>query len=218
MRTSERTTGRRRRLPVSGALAAVLALSVCVAAGCGSGSGGPQVASVATTSPATPSTTGNDGAKPAASTQTYSACMRSHGVPKFPDANADGGIAIDSSSGINPDSAQFKTAEQACQKLAPTGTAPSPAQQAKNRDQELEFSACMRSHGLPNFPDPVFSSGGRTQMRIDAKSGLDPNSPIFQAAQRTCQKLLPDHGPGGRLQRAGGPAPTGGSSRATAGP
>jgi hypothetical protein len=190
-----------------------------MAAGCGSGSGGPQVASVATTSAATQPATTGDGAKATTGTQTYSTCMRAHGVPKFPDANADGGIAIDSSSGINPDSAQFKTAEKACRKLAPnSGKAPSPAEQAKNHDQELEFSACMRSHGLPKFPDPVFSSGGRTQMRIDAKSGLDPNSPIFQAAQKRCQKLLPDLGGGGKLQRAGGPPATADPSSGTAGP
>jgi hypothetical protein len=220
MRASDTTLGLRRRLPAGGILAAALALCACVAAGCGGGSAGPQVASVATTSAATQPATTSDGATSSANTQTFSACMRANGVPKFPDANGNGGIAIDASSGINPDSAQFKAAEKACQKLAPKGgKAPSAAEQAKSHEQELKFSACMRSHGLPKFPDPVFSDGGRrTQLRVDAKSGIDPSSPIFQAAQKTCQKLLPDLGNGGTVHKAGGgPPPTGGTSSRTAG-
>jgi hypothetical protein len=221
MRTSETTRGLRRRAPAGGILAAALALCAFVAAGCGGGSADPQVASVATTSAATQQTTTSTGAKSSASTQTFSACMRANGVPKFPDANSDGGIALDASSGVNPDSAQFKAAEKACQKLEPKGgKAPSAAEQAKQHEQELKFSACMRSHGLSKFPDPVFSDGGRrTQLRIDSKSGIDPNSPIFQAAQKTCQKLLPDTlGKGGTVHTQGGGPPTGGSSKGTAAP
>jgi hypothetical protein len=190
-----------------------------VAAGCGGGSADPQVASVATTSPAAQSSTTGDDTTPASS-QSYSSCMRAHGVPKFPDANSDGGIAIDASSGVNPDSAVFKAAEKACQKLAPNGgKAPSAAEQAKSREEQLKFSACMRSHGLPKFPDPVFSDGGRrTQLRVDSKNGLDPSSPIFQAAQKTCQKLLPDAGKGGSLHTSGGAPPKGASSSGTTAP
>jgi hypothetical protein len=220
MRTSDTTRGLRRRLPVTGILAAAVALCACVAAGCGGGSADPQVASVATTAAATQPATTSSGTKSTASTQTFSACMRANGVPKFPDANSNGGIAIDSSSGINPDSAQFKKAEKACQKLAPQGgNAPSAAEQAKNREQELKFSACMRSHGVPKFPDPVFSDGGRrTQLRIDSKSGIDPDSPIFQAAQKTCQKLMPGGPVNGGTVHKSGPAPTSGSSKGTVAP
>ncbi len=220
MRTNTTTSGHRRRLPATGILAAAVALCACAAAGCGGGSADPQVASVATTAAAaTQSATTGKGAKATASTQTFSACMRAHGVPKFPDANSGGGIAIDASSGINPDSPQFKAAEKACEKLAPNGgKAPSAAEQAKSHEQELKFSACMRSHGVPKFPDPVFSDGGRrTQLRIDSRSGIDPNSPIFQAAQKACQKLMPDGGKGGTLHQSG-PAPSGGSSKGTVAP
>jgi hypothetical protein len=219
MRASDTTIGLRRRLPAGGVLVAALALCACLAAGCGGGSPDAQVASVATTTPAAtqPATT-NGVAKSTASTQTYSACMRANGVPKFPDANSDGGIAIDSSSGINPDSPQFKAAEKACAKLAPQGgKAPSAAEQAKQREQQLKLSACMRTHGVPKYPDPVFSDGGRrTSLRIDSKSGIDPHSPIFQAAQKTCQKLVPDlDGKGGSLHTQGTGPPTGGSSSGT---
>ena len=49
----------------------------------------------------------------------------------------------------------------------------------------------MRSHGVPNFPDPSHGGGG-----IQLPSGINPQSPAFQAAQKTCFKLLPGGGPG----------------------
>jgi hypothetical protein len=81
------------------------------------------------------------------------------------------------------------------------GQPPSPAQQAKMQAQALKFSACMRSHGVPKFPDPQFSSG-RASLQIGRANGIDPKSPIFQAAQKACQKNMPgatstQSGPGG---------------------
>jgi hypothetical protein len=49
----------------------------------------------------------------------------------------------------------------------------------------------MRSHGVPNFPDP--SAGGGIELRPG--SGVDPESPAFQAAGQRCRKLLPGGGP-----------------------
>lgn len=49
----------------------------------------------------------------------------------------------------------------------------------------------MRSHGVPNFPDP--SSGGGIQ--ISSSSGINPQSPAFQSAGNQCSKLLPGGGP-----------------------
>ena len=46
------------------------------------------------------------------------------------------------------------------------------------------YSACMRSHGLANFPDP--GNDGR----INA-AGIDKRSPAFQAAYRACRALDP---------------------------
>ena len=56
----------------------------------------------------------------------------------------------------------------------------------------LKFAACMRSHGVPNFPDPTATGG----IQIQAGSGVDPQSPSFQSAQKSCFKLLPGGGPG----------------------
>src|ERR1700744_959348 len=59
-------------------------------------------------------------------------------------------------------------------------------------NQGLKFAGCMRAHGVSNFPDPS-SSGG---IDIAPGSGLDPQAPAFQAAQKACGKLLPGGGPG----------------------
>jgi hypothetical protein len=116
--------------------------------------------------------------------------MRSHGIKNFPDPSAGGGLEIRSQSGIDPQSKRFQDAEKACRKLLPAGNV-SPAQQAQAQAQALKFSACMRAHGVRNFPDPKFEGGGLSRLTIDKNSGIDPRSPVFQAAQKACQKLLP---------------------------
>jgi hypothetical protein len=63
----------------------------------------------------------------------------------------------------------------------------------------VKFAACMRKHGVPNFPDP--NSQGGIQISPSSGSGLDPNSPTFQAAQKACGSKL---GPGGGPVTASG--------------
>jgi hypothetical protein len=125
-----------------------------------------------------------DGAK-------YSACMRKNGVPNFPDPNAQGVIALGPSSGVDPGSPKFQSATQTCRKLLPNGGRPSPAQIAKAQQAALEFSKCMRAHGLPNFPDPTFTTGGGIGIKIQANGGLNPNDPTFKKAQEACRGRLP---------------------------
>jgi hypothetical protein len=198
---------------------AVVASLLVVAAGCGGGSSAPPVASLgganstttAGTAPHSGAPSGGSGSGGSFSSSirigsggtAYSACMRSHGVPNFPDPNGQGVITFGSGNGIDPSSPQFESAQKACQKLMPKHAPPSPAQQAKMQAQALKFSACMRSHGVPKFPDPTFSGGG-VQMKIDSSSGLDPSSPQFQSAQKACQVNLP----GAKTGPGGGPAPS----------
>lgn len=52
--------------------------------------------------------------------------------------------------------------------------------------QALRYAACMRSHGLQDFPDPS-SDGG---FQISSGRGIDPGSSQFQAAQKACRKFL----------------------------
>ena len=65
-----------------------------------------------------------------------------------------------------------------------------PAQSAVEDAKGLEFSECMRSHGVPNYPDP--STGPVGEQVIDLRGrDIDLNSPTFQAASSACQKIVP---------------------------
>jgi hypothetical protein len=198
------------------AVVAVAALALLVA-GCGGGKPRASVAnlrSTTTTTDTTPTGSAGEGAASSGSgSQTnlgggfggrfalagggveqltkFASCMRTNGVPNFPDPDAQGQISFSSADGVDPGSAQFQRAQQACQKLLPNGGQLSSAQQGKGRTQALAFSACMRSHGEPNFPDPEFGSGGRVSISINQSSGIDPRSSQFQASQKACQKDLP---------------------------
>jgi len=140
----------------------------------------------------------------------YSKCMRSHGVPNFPDPGGrnGGGIQIQASAesgsgqtltvnGVPISAPAFQSASQACQKLMPKPKA-TPGGLALAKKNGVKFAECMRSHGVPNFPDPQIQSGpgGGVGVRIGGPgSGIDPRSPAFQSAQKTCGKLLGGFGP-----------------------
>jgi hypothetical protein len=53
-----------------------------------------------------------------------------------------------------------------------------------------KFSACMREHGVTNFPDP----NGQGVIAIHSGMGIDPGSPAFRSARTACAKLLPNGG------------------------
>jgi hypothetical protein len=61
-------------------------------------------------------------------------------------------------------------------------------------DRAVQFSECMRENGVPEFPDP---ENGRLTLRAGPGTGLDPNSPEFQAAREACQHLAPQGGQAG---------------------
>ena len=195
----------------------VLASAALLLAGCGGGSSSSGVAHLSSSTPGGSATDGagktstpESGASAQQKMVAYSQCMRTHGVPEFPEPT-EGHLLIHSSvhnghvTGVNPQSSQFQAAQKTCKSLAPAQQAPSPALQAKMQEAALNFSKCMRSHGVPNFPDPSFSGGGAVRMTLKAggANGIDPTSPQFRAAQKACQSIAP--GPGGK----GGPGPSG---------
>jgi hypothetical protein len=118
----------------------------------------------------------------------FSQCMRAHGVPNFPDISHGMRIATSPGSttvnGVQVNSPAFQSAMQTCRSKLPDGGNPGPPSQSQRR-RALAFSQCMRSHGVPNFPDPTFSANG-IRVHVGPGSGLDPNSPAFQAAQKAC--------------------------------
>lgn len=76
-----------------------------------------------------------------------------------------------------------------------SGSGTTAAAAATKRNAGIKFAQCMRSHGVPNFPDPG-GSGRGIHINISPGSGVNPQAPAFQAAQKSCQKLLPGGGPG----------------------
>jgi hypothetical protein len=139
--------------------------------------------------------TGTGAAAPADYTRAlqFAQCMRTHGVPNFPDlkANGNGGLLVQASpgatkvNGVTVNGPAFQSAMQACRSKLPNGGRPRPLSAAR-RQQMLQFSQCMRAHGISGFPDPTFSSGGGAQLQLNRNSGINPQSPAFQAAQKAC--------------------------------
>lgn len=65
------------------------------------------------------------------------------------------------------------------------GRASSPAAGA------YRYAACMRQHGVADFPDPqVSSQGGETKIAVMAPQSA-VNSPAFKTAQKACASLMP---------------------------
>jgi hypothetical protein len=191
-------SGRRSRLArtmiFTLALAAVAALGL-LASACG-GSSSEGVAQVETTTTTTDgSTSSPDSGSP--NPTAYSRCMRENGVPKFPDPDANGNLSIIGGAGLDPNSPQFKAADKECEKYMPRGGGdkPSPEEQEQGLEEALAYSACIREHGVPNFPDPKRNAEGGIDLNAGG-SGFDPSSPQFREAEEACKELVPG-GPGG---------------------
>lgn len=128
----------------------------------------------------------------------FAQCMRSHGVPNFPDPSggridlqvqkSPGGTTVN---GVQVYGPAFQSAIKSCQSYLPNGGHPTAAQTAKAKTQALAMARCMRSHGVPNFPDPQFQTGpnGGVGVRIGG-AGINPNSPAFQTAQKDCGSIF----------------------------
>jgi hypothetical protein len=208
-RTAVPRVKRRARLLVATAALVGLALA---ASACSSDPSTPGVAGADSGSPRTTSgSASNQGVSTptpaqAAAALAYSECMRSHGVPNFPDPNSNGMIQIqggsNSSNGLDPNSPAFQTASKDCQSKQPQ---PTKSQQAQALANALKQAQCMRNHGIKDFPDPQ-SSGGRITMKIQGGAGsdLNPDDPLFQQAQAACMPGAPIAKGSGNTTSGGG--------------
>jgi hypothetical protein len=117
----------------------------------------------------------------------YAQCVRSHGEPDFPDPTSQGAFPH------IPAGPQYQSANKACGHLLPSQSVTA-AQKQESLSRALTYSACMRSHGISDFPDPVVAQGGNTLgLHVN---GIDQSSPQFQSAQQACRKVDPWLGPG----------------------
>ncbi len=191
-----------------GPIAAITVLALLIA-GCGGGAKTPTVAhlgsSTSTSSSSSSGGSSQSGSSSAGSSQggsaspdsqgvAFSACMREHGVPNFPDPkiSTNGNevkVAVRVTPGISSNP-KFNSAQKACNKLLPGGGGPGSSNHpisVKEQAEYLKAAACIRTHGIPNFPDPTFEGGG---VHISHK-GLDLNSPQALKAEEACQSLIP---------------------------
>jgi hypothetical protein len=164
----------------SAVVATAMGCGALVMSACSSSSAHPGVAQL-TGSSSTSSSTSSGSAIGPASSLAHAQCMRSHGVPDFPDPGPIQ-INVKDHPDLDPTSPLFVAAQKACLSLAPGGTAGNGVT-PQMETAALAYSACMRSHGFSKFPDPVFDSRGEHVLL----NGIDTGSALFQNADKLCQ-------------------------------
>jgi hypothetical protein len=171
-------------------LTAAALLSGALVAGCGGSS----------PSPAGGASSSASAAGAVESGVAFSRCIRSYGVPNFPDPKVSGQtVRMGSPSAVR--SPAFQSAARSCQRLLPKGPPGPEAPSGPAQARMLNLSACMRKHGISRFPDPttsppsssagdsgIIGSGG---YYLAIPTSIDTNSPEFEQAAAAC-----DFGPG----------------------
>ena len=162
------------------ALLVAMASLTLLTAGCGSASSSPS----SSTTPSFQSFT--------SAAYRYADCMRTHGVANFPDpqiVNQPGQHGIKQT--ISPAlvaSPRFEPAQKACRGILPTPINVNPSQLAQQQHARaqnvLAFARCLRSHGVPNFPDPT--SQGQLTVEMVTAAGVDLHAPAVLAAAKEC--------------------------------
>jgi hypothetical protein len=189
---------RRAWLPDVLIAAVILALVLLAAVACSGGSG--------------PSSAGSGGSPAAggsvAAAVSYSRCMRSHGVPNYPDPPGSGQVPKADPQSLGVSTAQLQAAQGSCRQLYPrnggtlgaslrqceeTGNCPQ-AMVHRVMNSMLAFSRCMRAHGVPNWPDPTVDSEGRPGFNLVPVHGTDWNSPQIQNSIYECEHVMPAGG------------------------
>jgi hypothetical protein len=187
-------------LPARARIAAAIIATAVIAlpVGACSASPGSQVAHLAST--ATHSSSPSNSL--AASTHengalAFARCMRSHGVPNFPDPNSSGGFPKATLRQLAASNPHYQAAQRACAHLLPNGgSGPTQAQLQQSWSDELKFARCMRSHGVSNWPDPTRypQHPDRPYFNLSA-AGIDPNSPHIMTKIHKCLYLLHGNNP-----------------------
>ena len=134
--------------------------------------------------------------------------MRSNGVPNYPDPSSGNELPDRlpkvSLQQLGVSSSQFQAAQSACAHLLPNGGRSTPAASARALSRLVRFSRCMRSRGVPNWPDPTTGPQGNPGFNLIGVHGIpEDNSPQFQHAIHACGHVAPG---GGILVREPSPA------------
>lgn len=158
---------------------AVLACAITIAA-CGS-SGKPQ----------------STGSSAYSANVKVAQCMRAHRVSNFPDPSASvagqggGGFSIQTPvgsseilvNGVSVGGPAYAAAAQTCGLLAGGSDRVSGAE----KQGMIAKAHCIRTHGVPDFPDPFFGGGGGVGFKRPA--GYNPQAPAVQQARKGCANV-----------------------------
>jgi hypothetical protein len=190
------------RFAARNAAAVLVAAGVAISVAACSGSHSPAVksgsppAAIGSSSPSTSATN---------SPLAYSQCMRAHQVPNFPDPDTSGQVPKVDPQQLGVSSADLQAAQRTCHPTLPTG---GPDQQQEQQcflagacppalvqqilTQQRQYARCMRSHGVPTFPDPTIDAQGRPVFDV-SRAGLtsdDTHSSTFEAKDHLCERLV----------------------------
>jgi hypothetical protein len=132
----------------------------------------------------------------------YARCLRAHGVPNFPDPTSSQRVLKADPQQLGVSSTQLEAARRACQGQTPdTGETPEQQRElvcatADDCPQAVvqpwmsglrTLAQCLRTHGVPNWPDPVIFRGAPHYPYEQA--GIDHHSPQILAKVNTCVRL-----------------------------
>jgi hypothetical protein len=181
LRRRRRAGPRTARAAAAIVTAAGLAL---LAAACGSpssaGSGGSPNAGGSSNPPSTTSQ----------KVLAFSACMRSRGVPNFPDPDSSGKLPKREIAHLLANNPQFPAAHGACERLLPNGGQPTQAQVQQAWNDMRDFARCMRSHGVANWPDPAPTSQQDQRPFFHLPDSIEPTAPQITSKVRACQHVF----------------------------
>ena len=121
--------------------------------------------------------------------------MRNHGVPNFPDPANGGAVPKVSLQQLRVNGSEFQVDQRACQGLLPAGSNDMfPVGEVQQLlIGMLRFSQCMRSHGVPNWPDPSVDGEGRPLFLLSSHGFTRPqaHSARVTETEAECAPLLP---------------------------
>ncbi|MFJ8080759.1 hypothetical protein ACIQ6Y_08985 [Streptomyces sp. NPDC096205] len=173
-----------RRTRRTGLLAAVPLLVLALGlTGCGGSDDTPSVAT-AQTSPGA----GGSRADDEEQAQKYARCLRDQGVVMK--ETAEGAPEIDKE---KTSVEKIMSATEKCRALQPAASAP-PRLPAEDIEKRGRYAACLREHGLPDYPDPDPRTG-ETELDEDLARRIKTD-PEARKALEACRNLLPRSGGG----------------------
>jgi hypothetical protein len=136
----------------------------------------------------------------------YSACMRAHSVPNYPDPSSSGILPKTDARALRVATSRYQAAQSACQAMLPDSASesfddqvrqcylagacpPTLVQQMMTHGRTI--AGCMRSHGIPNWPDPTLDPQGRPFFDLSSQgiSRSQSHSQQYEAKEGLCSRL-----------------------------